>query len=60
MPTFLVKPARSLTIVFLFFIMLPAIQLNCQTSRAAGEIQNVVSYRMLSAKFMIFETAAAQ
>jgi hypothetical protein len=40
--------------------MLPAIQLNGQTSRAAGEIQNVVTYRMLSTKFLIFEAAAAQ
>jgi len=47
-------------IVFLIFIMLSAIQLNCQTCFAAGEIQYVVSYRMLSAKFIIFETAAAQ
>ncbi|KSX11711.1 hypothetical protein APT79_06150 [Enterobacter sp. K66-74] len=60
MPAFLVKPARSLTIVFLLFIMLPTIQLNSQMSRAAGEIQNVVIYRMLSTKFIIFETAAAQ
>ncbi|KHG48563.1 hypothetical protein T636_A3822 [Enterobacter hormaechei subsp. xiangfangensis] len=40
--------------------MLSAIQLNGQPSRATGEIQNVVTYRVLSAKFIIFETAAAQ
>ncbi|EFK49518.1 hypothetical protein HMPREF9345_04095 [Escherichia coli MS 107-1] len=40
--------------------MLPTIQLNDYTRRAASKIENVAPHRMLTAKFEITKTSAAK
>ncbi|EFJ74742.1 hypothetical protein HMPREF9552_01586, partial [Escherichia coli MS 198-1] len=59
-PALRLKPASAPGIIGNCQIMLPTIQLNYYTRRAASKIENVAPHRMLTAKFEITKTSAAK